>query len=137
MTQFSSNFFFYQNLPLDFYCSTNLPPVNDRASVMFSGLCIDEMLIFRPYMHFTIPLQDYYLGDSPRGTVRICNFWISSIVPIVRVFLSAIARLKSTLKSKLNVNNSRIEFTTQRPWASTEIIQPKYSTGSPLKYSKN
>ena len=26
------------NLPPNFYCFTNLPPVNDRATVMFSGL---------------------------------------------------------------------------------------------------
>ena len=35
-------FFFYQNLPPDFHCSTNLPPVNDRATVMYSALCVED-----------------------------------------------------------------------------------------------
>ena len=36
---FSKNF--YQTLPPDFYCSTSLPPVNDRATVIFTGLCLN------------------------------------------------------------------------------------------------
>ena len=37
---FHLKIFFNQNLPPDFYCSTNLPLVNDRVTVMFSGLCM-------------------------------------------------------------------------------------------------
>ena len=45
LTQFSSKkTFFCQNLPPDFYCSTNLPPVNDRATAMFPGLCSYDSL---------------------------------------------------------------------------------------------
>ena len=55
-TIFHSQNFFCQNLPPDFFCSANLPPVNDRATVMFSGestyvylsnfFCYTELLVW-------------------------------------------------------------------------------------------
>lgn len=45
---------------------------------------------------FNIHFSD--LGDSPKGIVLMCSFWISSIVPMVRVPSLANAKLQQKYK---------------------------------------